>query len=101
MEFKLQLVIGEKNDNSKTIDLIKLNKFATCIEELGLSLADGKALLKSAQAVIVQEQINDYLFHRQFCRHCHQPYRIKDHKSKQLKTPHGRFFMKKIQKYTY
>lgn len=89
MEFKLQVIISDDDQPSKTFDLIKLIKPCISIENLGLSLAESKNLLKSLQETIIQEQINTYLVNHQCCQKCLHPYRIKDHKMKRLNTLFG------------
>lgn len=67
MEFKLQVVISNDGQPSKTFDLIKLIKPCISIENLGLSLSESKSVLKSLQETIIQEQINTYLVNHQCC----------------------------------
>lgn len=86
MEFKLQVVISDDDQPSETFDLIKLIKPCISIENLGLTLAESKRLLKSLQETIIQEQINTYLVNHQCCPSCFHPYRIKDHKMKRVNT---------------
>jgi hypothetical protein len=49
MEFKFKVVICDEDLPSKTFDLIKLIKPCISMENLGLSLAESKSLLKSLQ----------------------------------------------------
>lgn len=58
-------------------------------EELGLTLADGKTVLKQVQERIVQTQIEVISAAAKVCRHCGRKQRMKDLRPRQLRTVFG------------
>jgi hypothetical protein len=58
-------------------------------EELGLTLADGKTVLKQVQARIVQIQIETISAAAKACRNCGRNQRMKDLRRRQLRTVFG------------
>jgi hypothetical protein len=58
-------------------------------EELGLTLADGKTVLKQVQERIVQTQIEVISAAAKACPHCGRKQRMKDLRSRQLRTVFG------------
>ena len=58
-------------------------------EELGLTLNDGKTVLKQVQESIVQMQIQVLSVAERPCMHCNKDQRIKDLRSTRLRTVFG------------
>jgi hypothetical protein len=58
-------------------------------EELGLTLQDGKTVLKQVQAKIVQTQVSMLDTAFKLCRDCGRRQRVKDLRSQQLRTVFG------------
>jgi hypothetical protein len=58
-------------------------------QELGLTLADGKTVLKQVQARIVQIQIETISAAAKACRNCGRNQRMKDLRTRQLRTVFG------------
>jgi hypothetical protein len=58
-------------------------------EELGLTLQDGKTVLKQVQAKMVKTQISILDTAFKLCRHCGREQRVKDLRSRQLRTVFG------------
>jgi hypothetical protein len=58
-------------------------------EEIGLTLADGKTVLKQVQASIVRTQVNVLDTSWRLCRDCHGQHRVKDRRGRELRTIFG------------
>jgi hypothetical protein len=72
-------------------EVAKVEREATGIgpEELGLTLADGKTVLKQVQERIVQIQIEAISAAAKACRNCGRNQRMKDLRRRQLRTVFG------------
>jgi hypothetical protein len=72
-------------------EVAKMGRVATGTgpEELGLTLADGKTVLKQVQQRIVQNQIQVISAAAKPCQHCGRNQRIKDLRRRQLRTVFG------------
>ena len=72
-------------------EVAKMDRVATGTgaEELGLTLADGKTVLKQVQQRIVQNQIEVISAAAKPCQHCGRNQRIKDLRTRQLRTVFG------------
>ena len=72
-------------------EVAKVEREATGIgpEELGLTLADGKTVLKQVQERIVQIQIEALSAAAKACRNCGRNQRMKDLRKRQLRTVFG------------
>jgi hypothetical protein len=72
-------------------EVAKVEREATGIgpEELGLTLADGKTVLKQVQERIVQIQVEAISAAAKACRNCGRNQRMKDLRSRQLRTIFG------------
>jgi hypothetical protein len=91
MEF---IVWVETRIAGKTLEMhevAKIDRVATRVgpEELGLTLADGKTVLKQIQERIVQIQIEVISAAAEPCQHCGRKQRMKDLRTRQLRTVFG------------
>ena len=68
-----------------------LERSASGIEpkDLGLTLQDGKTVLKQVQGKMVRGQISILDTALKLCRSCRREQRVKDHRSRQLRTAFG------------
>jgi hypothetical protein len=60
------------------------------LEQLGLSLAEGRELLAAVQSAVVSSQVCVWVAAQDHCRHCHTPLRRKDCRSIVLRTVFGK-----------
>jgi hypothetical protein len=60
------------------------------LEQLGLSLAEGRELLAAVQSVVVSSPACVRVAAQDHCRHCHTPLRRKDCRSIVLRTVFGK-----------
>lgn len=71
MKIRIQVVIEAGDDNPEKIEEIaRLERGSLRPEELGLTLAEAKALLHGMQQTVVTEQIEEYLAQFETCPHC-------------------------------
>lgn len=59
------------------------------METLGLTLAEGKALLSAVQACVVEEQATAYLAQHHACATCGKPHRSKEPRQSMVNTVFG------------
>ena len=71
MKIRIQVVIEAENGKPEKIEeIVQLERGSLRSEELGLTLAEAKALLHSMQQTVVTEQIAEYLAQFKICPHC-------------------------------
>jgi len=71
MKFKLRILV--ENDNGDEVLLaenIEFERENSSLENLGLSLAESKELLRKTQQAMVEEQVREFLKQSERCRHC-------------------------------
>ncbi len=59
------------------------------LEQLGLSLAEGRELLGAVQSVMVSSQASIWVATQDYCHHCHTPLRRKDTRPVVMRTVFG------------
>src|SRR5258708_22832402 len=71
MKMRIQVVVEAENGESEKVEEIaRLERGARRPEELGLTLAEAKALLHSMQQVVITKQIEEYLEKFKTCPNC-------------------------------
>jgi hypothetical protein len=71
MKIRIQVVIeGESGKPEKIEEIARLERGLLRPEELGLTLAEAKAMLHGMQQTVVTEQIAEYLAQFKTCPHC-------------------------------
>lgn len=60
----------ESQTGQRTQQVARLERQSTCLENVGLTLAEAKQLLAALQAQMVEEQINEYLDGQRCCLQC-------------------------------
>lgn len=71
MKFKMQILV--ENDDGNEILLaehIEFERGKSSLENLGLSLAESKELLRKTQQAMVREQVREFLKQSASCPHC-------------------------------
>src|ERR687883_204255 len=87
LQFKLQLVVMTDDHEQVSVDeLVVLNKDYQRLEQLGLTLAEAKALLLELQRQVLSRQIAAFLASRTRCASCGS----KDHKTILFRTLFGK-----------
>ena len=62
---------------------------AAAVSDFGLSMSEGRDLLRALQGVVAQDQIVAYDIHWRYCRHCGRYRRIKDWRARVFATGLG------------
>jgi hypothetical protein len=63
-------IIMETETGQRTQEVARLERQGTCLENVGLALAESKQLLATLQARMVEEQITEYLDRQRRCSQC-------------------------------
>jgi hypothetical protein len=90
VQLKIQLVSVADDGSEISEDLVVLNKDHERLDQLGLTLAEGKQLLREAQQRIVQHQATAFLATYTACPTCGRQRGSKDHKPLWLRTLFGK-----------
>ena len=91
LRFKLQLVAVTDDDEQVAVDeLVALNKGYERLEQLGLTLAEAKALLLEVQRQILTRQIGAFLAPRAAGPRGGRRRGLKDHQTILLRTVFGK-----------
>jgi hypothetical protein len=72
MKFRLQLVAVSDAGQEQVHEVGQFEREGLAMETLGLTLAEGKLILKNVQERVVQEQISDFLAQQRRCPDCGQ-----------------------------
>lgn len=70
MQFKLQIIIIAENGQETTKDITCLERNDLTPVTLGLSLNEGKSILKTLQEVVIEWQMKTYLSQQKSCPLC-------------------------------
>ena len=90
VQLKVQLVSVAEDGSESAENLVVLTKEHEQLEQLGLTLAEGKQLLRELQRRVVQQQATAFLATQTACVTCGRERRIKDHKLLGLRTLFGK-----------
>jgi hypothetical protein len=72
LKFRLQLVAVSDSGQEQVHEVSQFEREGLAMETLGLTLAEGKLILKNVQERVVQEQISDCLAQQRRCPDCGQ-----------------------------
>jgi hypothetical protein len=89
MKYAIQVVITTDEGQTETRDIACLEREDLTPTTLGLTLAEGKAILKGLQEVVVQQQMTAYLETQRPCGHCGHVQRSKGYHATQVRTVFG------------
>src|SRR2546427_696059 len=90
MRLKVQLVICADDEGKDTIhEVAVLEKDCQRIEQLGLTLAEGKQLLTQVQQHVVAHQASVFVTIRSHCAACGTPLQRKEQTTRVLRTLFG------------
>jgi hypothetical protein len=79
MKYAIQVVITTDEGQTETRDIACVEREDLTPTTLGLTLAEGKAILKALQAVVVEQQMTAYFDTQRPCAHCGHLQRSKDY----------------------
>jgi hypothetical protein len=89
MKYAIQVVITTDEGQTETQEIACVEREDLTPTTLGLTLAEGKALLKALQEIVVQQQLTAYLKTQRPCTHCGHPQRSKGYHATQVRTVFG------------
>ena len=89
MKYTIQVVITTDEGQTETRDIACVEREDLTPTTLGLTLAEGKAILKALQAVVVEQQMTAYLETQRPCAHCGHRQRSKGYHTTQVRTVFG------------
>jgi hypothetical protein len=89
MKCTIQVVIMTENGQTETREIACVEREDLSPTTLGLTLAEGKALLKALQAVVVEQQMTTYVETQRPCAHCGRRQRSKGSHTTQVRTVFG------------
>jgi hypothetical protein len=85
----IQMVIVTENGQTETREIACLEREDLTPTTLGLTLAEGKAILKALQEVVVEQPMTAYLKTQRPCAHCGHLQRSKGSHTTQVRTAFG------------
>jgi hypothetical protein len=88
MKYAIQVVITTDKGQTETQDIASIEREDLTPTTLGLTLSEGKAILKALQAV-VRQQLTAYLETQRACAHCGHRQQSKGYHSTQVRTVFG------------
>jgi len=90
MKFAVQLVAyGEDGQEETRQEVVVLEKAYQRVEQLGLTLAEAKQLLKELQHQVLEQQTTAYLAARSHCQACGLALPVKEQTTRTLRTLFG------------
>ena len=89
MNFHIAVLCMRDDGTEGRRDVLTVTKEQLVMETLGLTVAEGKALLASVQAVVVEQQAAAYLEQHRPCETCGTPHRSKEPRQSTVNTVFG------------
>ena len=88
MQWTVRLEARTDKGEVKTAELVTFRRPARArtLAEIGLTLAEAKALLTKLQASILCDQLAEYAAHRRVCPECGELQPLKDRRTRRLQT---------------
>ena len=89
MNFRIEVICRRDDGTEERREVMNVTKEHLAMETLGLTLAEGKALLSAVQAHVVEEQAAVYLTQQSACAICGKPHRSKEPRRSMVNTVFG------------
>jgi hypothetical protein len=91
MRWTVRLETETEQGGVETTELVTFSRPAvgSTLAELGLALAEAKAVLSKLQVIMVRSQVTEYAACHRICPHCGVPRPSKDRRSRRLRTLFG------------
>lgn len=90
MQFRLQVTILTDDGPEQNEEVVCLERGEASLATLGLSLAEGKDILRRLQELVLAHQAQDHLEAQRPCPDCHRPRTTKDSGTSPIRTPFGK-----------
>src|SRR3982751_638236 len=88
--FKIQLIAIAEDGQEEVREIASLTRDELTPETLGLSLAEGKAILKDIQQIVIECQVSSFLASQKLCSACGQWRHSKGYGPLSLRTVFGK-----------
>ena len=91
MRWTVRLEARTNQGEVETTELVTLERPVVdgTLADLGLALAEAKAVLSKLQVIMVRSQVVEYAGHRRACPQCWVPQALKDRRTRRLQTLFG------------
>jgi hypothetical protein len=91
MQWTVRLEARTDQGEVQTTELVKIDRpvVDVTLADLGLALAEAKAVLAKLQVIMVRSQVTEYAACHRICPHCGVPRPSKDRRSRRLRTLFG------------
>lgn len=90
MQFRLQVTILTDDGPEQLEEIVCLERCEASPATLGLSLAEGKNILRRLQESVLAHQVEAHLEEQRPCPHCQRPRSNKDSGTSPFRTPFGK-----------
>ncbi len=90
MQFRLQVTILTDDGPEQLEEVVCLERGEASLATLGLSLAEGKDILRLLQELVLTHQVQAHLEEQRPCPHCQRPRTTKDSGTSPFRTPFGK-----------
>jgi hypothetical protein len=89
MKFRIQVVRVADDGAERMKEVLEFERQELAMETLGMSLAEGKAVLKGVQEFVAEQQAAEFLQRERTCRHCARHLSSKGAGSTSVRTVFG------------
>lgn len=89
MKFRVEVICLNEDGVEQRHDVMEMERRALAMETLGLSLAEGKALLQGVQDFVASQQISEDLERRRCCTNCGRRHSSKEAGTSTVETLFG------------
>jgi len=93
---KIQVVVIGEDGREETCELACLERTDLKPETLGLTLAEGKMILKGLQQIVVERQVSSSLLPKRACPDCGQPRYSKGNHTLSVRTVFGQLTVRSL-----
>ena len=89
MKFRVEVICVNEDGAEQRRDVMEMERQELAMETLGLSLAEGKAILRGVQDLVTSQQTAAYLERQRNCPCCRQRYHSKETGTSTVETVFG------------
>ena len=89
MKFRVEVIGLREDGTEQRRDVMEMEREQLAMETLGLSVAEGKAILRGVQDFVASQQTLEYLERQRNCSHCGQRCHSKETGTSTVETVFG------------
>jgi hypothetical protein len=90
MKLTLQVILTAEDGHEETCEMTALEREGIQPDTVGLTLTEGKTILRKLQEIVVKQQVHDFLARQRWCPKCGTARRHKDRRQLSLRTVFGK-----------